>query len=107
MRLALALVTVLAACGGRAAQGPAWPEMAEREEDGGESLAPRQPAAISIADKDADDDKPAPAKPAAEAAKPAAAKPAAETTEVPLPAPTITVEEDAIEIDGIVIEIEE
>ena len=104
MRLALA-VFFLAACGAKAATGPAWPKMAEREADGGESLAPRAKASAVAAASDDDDDEPAPApvaaKPAATAkAEPEPPKPA--TTTAPTQAPddvVITTEELVIEID--------
>jgi len=45
----------LAACGARGASGPAWPKTAASDTDGGESLAPREPAALAVAAA-ADDD---------------------------------------------------
>ncbi len=103
MRLVLA-VLLLASCGAKSS-APAWPKMAERETDGGESLEPRAKASAVAAVEKADepaaaktDDKDKPA------AKPDAAKPDAET---PKPASTtqapeeiiITTEEIVIEID--------
>lgn len=93
----LVLVLGLAACAGRA-HGPAWPKMAEREVDGGESLAPHQPSVIAEAKPEA------PAKPAASADTDAT--PAAATDDAPptLGEPVIAPEE-VIEVDDIVIEI--
>jgi len=49
MRFVMLLAAVLlVACGGRASTGPAWPKPAEAETDGGESLAPRQPAVVAV-----------------------------------------------------------
>ena len=111
MRTALAAVAVVAlggltlsACGARATSGPAWPKMAERENDGGEALAPR-PRARAIAaaaSADSDDDikvvssGTSDAKPAAasSATTPAASAAAGQTEDVP-----ITVEDIVIEID--------
>ena len=102
MRLVLA-VLLLAACSGKPAAAPAWPKMAEREADGGESLAPRAKASAVAAVAEADDDEPV-AKPEAKPETKPEAKPDAET---PKPASTtqapeeiiITTEEIVIEID--------
>jgi hypothetical protein len=101
MRIVLA-VLLLAACG-RASAGPAWPKMAQREDDGGESLAPRAKAS-AVAAAAADDDKPAKAddKPAA-----AAAKPDAETTKPASTVPTQVPDDIVITTEELVIEIED
>src|SRR5687767_2071316 len=56
MRLALALVLALSACGAKATSAPAWPKQADKEVDGGESIAPRNKAAAAVAESDDDDD---------------------------------------------------
>jgi hypothetical protein len=108
MRLALALVFVLSAtaCGARAGGGVAWPKMAERESDGGETLAPHPGAAAIALSATADDDDdditvvssdPTEAKPAAaSSASTAADEPAAESDD-----------DDPLTVEEIVIEIEE
>ena len=107
MRIALALALVLSACGARAGEGVAWPEMAERENDGGESLAPRPGAAAmasAAADDDNDDDDIKVVSSGTSEAKPAAASEAkAATTGTAAAQP----EETPITIEEIVIEIEE
>ena len=87
MRAALAIALLAgssigsAACTARPPAGPAWPRSAARDDDGGESLAPRAAAraiaAVVEDDRTADRaaDKPAPATTAA----PATDKPAAGT----------------------------
>lgn len=93
----LVLVLGLAACAARA-HGPAWPKMAEREVDGGESLAPRQPSVIAEAKPDV---APKPAVGADTEAAPAATTGDAQPT---LGEPVIAPEE-VIEVDDIIIEI--
>jgi len=91
----------LAACGARGSQGPAWPKAAERETDGGESIAPRESTAVAVADEDAT------AATAAVPAATAAATPgaAAAATAPTATTPTVTAPEDTIMIEEIVIEI--
>ena len=84
----------LAACGARGSQGPAWPKAAERETDGGESIAPRESTAVAVADEDATA--------ATAAATPGAAAAATAPTAT---TPTVTAPEDTIMIEEIVIEI--
>lgn len=105
MRRAAFVLVLVAACGGRADRGPKWPQMAEREEDGGESLAPRTASTIVESSSD---------KPSEEEAKPAAEEPAAEakateddTPADPVEAETVIAPEEVINIDDIVIEIED
>ena len=104
MRIALALVLVLSACGARAGGGAAWPKMAEREHDGGESLAPRPGAAAiaAVASSDDDDDI------KVVSSGPIEAKPAA-ASEVKAVTAGAAVQPDAdpIMIEDIVIEIYE
>jgi hypothetical protein len=105
MRLVLAVI-LLAACGGKPATGPAWPKAAEREIDGGESLAPRTAASTVVeASKDDDDIAIAPLE-KSESKAPAETKidaPRPTTPGTPPAAPPddiiITTEEIVIEID--------
>ena len=109
MRLALALTLVLSACGARTGGGVSWPQMAERESDGGESLAPRPGAAaiasaVEAADKNEEgDDDITVVSSGTEEAKPAAASSASTATSGVAETP----DENPITIDDIVIEIEE
>jgi hypothetical protein len=103
MRLVLALF-VLAACGGKPS-APAWPKMADKEVDGGESLEPHAKAAsvveatkkddVAIVTPATDKDKPATPKTDAETPKPATPTGTTPATEEI----TITTEEIVIEID--------
>ena len=98
------LVLAVTACTHSAATGPAWPKQHVADDDGGESLAPRDPAkSVVVATEDAadDDDKPAPA--AAPAEKPAAA-PATEGG-APAIAPAAAQPEDVIQTEEIVIDV--
>lgn len=92
----------LAACGARGSQGPAWPEPAARETDGGESIAPREADAVAAVDDDAVAEAPVVA-PAAAAATSAATT--TTTTTPTVTAPIITAPEDTITVEEIVIEI--
>jgi hypothetical protein len=94
----------LSACGARGASGPAWPKTAASDTDGGESLAPRQPAAIAVAaaaGADDDDDIKVVATPTATTPATPAATPAAATPSAAMPP------DDSITIDEIVIEIDD
>src|SRR5688572_22425830 len=44
-------LALVAACGGRAASGPAWPKAAETEEDGGESLDPQHASNVAAVER--------------------------------------------------------
>lgn len=105
MRIALALVLVVSACGGRAGAGAAWPKMAERENDGGESLAPRPGAAAiaAVAKSDDDDDDIKVVSSGTTEAKPAPASSASTATTGPAAQP----DDNPIMIEDIVIEIDE
>lgn len=111
MRLVLA-VLLLAACGPRAATGPAWPQMAERETDGGESLAPRANlgavAAAADKDEDADDEAAKPGATNESDAKAADATDDKSDADIPAPVPAASDSEE-LEITGeeIVIEIDD
>lgn len=100
MRLVLALV-LFAACGASTTPAPAWPKTADRETDGGESLAPRQATTVAAAE-----DEPAAAAPVTVEAAPAATSTATPTAVTPTTTPTITAPEDTITVEEIVIEIE-
>src|SRR3954470_4769358 len=101
-RLAILVVMLgsAAACAAPRARPPAWPKMATRDADGGESLAPRTGAtsvAAAAADDDGDDDiKVVPAATETKAATPDAKAPAATT-------PAAATPEEPITIDDIVI----
>ena len=97
------LVLAVTACTHSAATGPAWPKAHASDDDGGESLAPRDPAkSVVVATEEADDGKPAPAANPAE--KPAAA-PVAEAA-APASAPAAASQpEDVITTDEIVIDV--
>jgi hypothetical protein len=106
MRAALAFALLAASsvgsagCASRAPAGPAWPQRAAREDDGGESLAPRAAAraiaAVVEDDRPADRaaDKPAPAT----TAGPAADKPGAGTA---------VMQDDPAIMEEIVIEVDD
>jgi len=94
----------LAACGARGSQGPAWPKAAERETDGGESIAPRESKAVAVAD-DEDAEATAGVAPTAAASEATPGAAAATATTPTTTTPTITVSEDAITVEEIVIEI--
>lgn len=101
LRVAISLV-LLTACGSTA-RGPAWPKIAEKESDGGESLAPHKASPLETSASDDDDDIviDTPEKPevkATEEDKPADAAPAT---------PTVTAPEDVINLDDLVIEIDD
>jgi len=96
------LVLAVSACTHSAATGPAWPKAHASDDDGGESLAPRDPAkSIAVAAEEPEEAKPAPT-PA-----PAAAPPPAPVTEggAPAAAPAAAQPEDVITTEEIVIEV--
>jgi hypothetical protein len=99
------LVIALLGCSQPAQTGPAWPKPQAAETDGGESLAPREAArAIAAAveeDRAADRaaDKPA--------ETPAAATPPAGATADKPAAGTVTVTEEPITAEDIVIEVDD
>ncbi len=105
MRIALAVVLVLSACGARAGSGAAWPKMAERENDGGETLAPRPGAAAlaAVASASDDDDDIKVVSSGTTEAKPAAASSASTAT----PGAATQPDDNPIMIEDIVIEIDE
>jgi hypothetical protein len=90
----------LGACGARGSHDPAWPKTADRETDGGESIAPREAIAAVVVEDAAEVavDVVAPAAAAATAGGAAAATPT-------VTAPTVTAPEDTITVEEIVIEI--
>ena len=104
MRRAVLVVAVLiAGCGAHRDSGPAWPKMADKDTDGGESLTPRQGAMSVVAAADDDDDD------IKVVAVPAAATPAgaAATAATPAATPAATAPEDTIMVEEIVIEIDD
>ncbi|MDX2094095.1 MAG: hypothetical protein SFX73_40060 [Kofleriaceae bacterium] len=103
--VALALVSCLAAaCGGRSAKAPKWPQMAERGEDGGESLAPRQPGVV---ESSADADIKATATSSADVTEAKPAEAANETRPTPTVSEPVMAPEEVINLDDIVIEVED
>jgi len=98
---ALVVAVLLGACGARGSGEPAWPKAAERETDGGESIAPRE--SIKAVAEAEPEDTAAATTPAAADATPGAE--AATPTATPTSAPTVTAPEDTILIEEIVIEI--
>jgi hypothetical protein len=101
------LTSLMAACSARSA-GPAWPKQTFPDDDGGESLAPRD--AITTALEDEEDDavevKPDKTEKPAKDQPDKADKPAETTAETPK-GTTPVVPEDVITTEDIVIEIEE
>ncbi len=94
------LMAPLAACAPRP-QGPTWPKRADRDLDGGESIAPHQARSVAAVTPDADEE----AKPAAAAVKDA---PAATEAAKPAVAPIDpAASDDTLFIDDITIEIED
>jgi len=108
MRRAL-LVIALLGCSHPQPTGPAWPKSHARETDGGESLAPRA-AGRAIAAAVEDDhaaDRAAPDKPDKPAAAPATATPASGPTSEKPPGGTVTVTEEPLSAEELVIEVDD
>jgi hypothetical protein len=104
MRGGLLLIALLG-CSQPTATGPAWPKSHAPDADGGESLAPRA-AAKAIASA-ADDDRPADRASGDKAtAAPAAAAPAA-AADKPAGTPSVTVSEEPLTAEEMVIEIDD
>lgn len=102
MRVLLVIVgsAALLACAAREPAGPAWPRAAERDSDGGESLAPRAAArAIAAVVEERAIER------AAE--KPAAPAPPAATAAAPAASGTVQVTEEPLPLDEMVIEIDD
>lgn len=99
----LLLVLAVSACTHAAASGPAWPKAHASDEDGGESLAPRDPAKSIVVAAEASDDDDKPAAPAAPAAPPAPA-PVTQAAAA-ASAPAAAQPEDVITTEEIVIEV--
>jgi len=95
---AIALAASSMSCARPGPTGPVWPQSAERESDGGESLAPRAAArAIAAVVEE-------------HAADRAADKPAlapAAMPERPAPSGTVQVSEEPLPLDEIVIEVDD
>jgi hypothetical protein len=104
------LVIALLGCSHAAPTGPAWPKPHAAESDGGESLAPREAARASAAavedDRAADRaaDKPAATPPAA---TPSAATPPAGATADKPAAGSVTVTEEPLTAEELVIEVDD
>lgn len=94
------VVGLLAGCSAHA-KAPAWPKQSVKDTDGGESLAPRTPAAVA-AIEDADDAVEVDAKPDVKPDKPDKPKATPETpkgTATAVPDEPIMTDEIVIEID--------
>jgi len=92
----IALAAGSMACAAREPAGPAWPRAAERDGDGGESLAPRAAARAiaTVVEEHAAEraaDKPAAAPPAS---APSASTGTVQVTEEPLPLDELVIEVD-------------
>lgn len=101
-RTAILLAILVAGCGAHRSGSPAWPKMAAKDTDGGESLAPRQGAtsvAAAASDDDDDDD-------IKVVTTPTTVTPAA-TPSVTAPAATPAATEDPIQIEEITIEVDD
>jgi hypothetical protein len=98
------VVIALLGCSQPASTGPAWPKLHAHDSDGGESLAPRAAArAIAAA---TEDDRPAERAAGDKAAPvPAAATPAA-ASDKPVGTPSVTVTEEPINAEEMVIEVD-
>jgi hypothetical protein len=96
---AFALAVASTSCAARAPAGPAWPRSADREVDGGETLAPRTAARAiaAIVEDDRAADRSAADKPAAAPSAPASG---------PAPATSAPTPED-LNLEEIVIEVDE
>ena len=104
MRGGLLLIALLG-CSRPGSTGPAWPKPHAHDSDGGESLAPRA-AARAIASA-VEDDRPADRATGDKAtAAPAAATPAA-AADKPAGTPSVTVTEEPLNAEEMVIEVED
>ena len=97
--LVIALVATSVSCARQDPAGPAWPKPAERENDGGESLAPRAAAraVAAVVEEHAADraaDKPAPAASTATPGERPAQPGSVQVIEEPLPLDEIVIEVD-------------
>ncbi len=108
MRRALFVACILTAaltagCGASPRSNHAWPKMADKEADGGESLAPHPGATSIVAATDTDDDD----DDIKVVVAPTAATPAAAAATTPAVTPTVTAPEDTITVEEITIEIDD
>ncbi|HZJ66509.1 MAG TPA: hypothetical protein VFD36_23540 [Kofleriaceae bacterium] len=99
---AIALCASSLSCARQDPAGPAWPKWAERESDGGESLAPRA-AARAIAAAVEDDH----AADRAAGDKPAAPAPATPAVPEKPAGGTVTVTEEPLSPEDMVIEVDD
>jgi len=98
----IALAASALSCARPGPTGPAWPKSAERETDGGESLAPRAAARAVAAAGEERAAASAADRPAAPAAGAAAA-----TGERPPATGTVQMTEEPLPLDEIVIEVDD
>jgi hypothetical protein len=104
MRGGLLLIALLG-CSRPGPTGPAWPKTHAHDTDGGESLAPRAASrAIATA---VEDDRPADRATGDKAAAPPAASPPAAAADKPAGTPSITVTEEPLTAEEMVIEVDE
>lgn len=97
----LLFVLAIAGCTHAATTGPQWPKTEASDDDGGESIAPREGAKSVVAATEADDD--ADDAPAQDAAPAADSTPAAASDDDSTPAAAGS--DDVIQTDEIVIEV--
>ena len=104
MRGGLLLIALLG-CSQPGSTGPAWPKTHARDTDGGESLAPRAAARAiaSVVEEDRPADRATGDKPAA---APAATTPAA-AADKPAGTPSVTVTEETLTAEEMVIEVDD
>lgn len=98
----LVLVLALVGCTHAASTSPAWPKSAARDKDGGESLAPHESKAISVAVEKSEVETKPETKPEVKPVVPVTEGGAAPATAPAVTAPTdetITTEDIIIEID--------
>jgi hypothetical protein len=97
------LVILLAACSAPASRGPAWPKLADREVDGGESLAPHTASTVEgVVEVSEDTEEDGEAED-----KPAAAAPAKAETPTGAASGSSATPEEPITTEDIVIEVED
>jgi hypothetical protein len=100
----LFVVAALAGCAPRAASGPAWPKQHFADNDGGESISPRQPKQIAVATPRVDEVKPVAVK---ATVAPVAVAPGVDAPAATVIAPVVQPTEEMITTEEIIIEIDD